>query len=698
MTQRILVHDLASDSYEYVNFLHAQTLCSSYSRHDVANGAPLPGYVDHTRPDSNYAADYLRRQALSQPIHSYDVSDNIAPSFVSPCLDILRLTKLHRGFGSSMSRAYLNMAKKIGQLEAMRALEAANQRLSKMEFRYTSSDDELCDFAKSKSAQVMRQVAKIADETIAFARVREILADYGLAFRPDQIKHAEENGELKSLINRATNELWWRRALRKRSAMEIERVARDLTLVHKHGQAYCSNFSLTRRRERVANNTEMLKNTVAYDEDDAENWFSLYELSNKSISNPEIRRAEMFVRLKGFENIAKSCGHVAMFYTPTCPSRFHSVSKGKINQAWLDAGRPTTRDAHQYMTSVFNHFRKILDKAGIKVYGLRVVEPHADGCPHWHVLLFMAPEHRDVVTNVFRAVAMADTPNEPGANKYRFKTESIDWSKGSAVGYVAKYLSKNIDGQHIPTDAATELDGLSAAERVVTWARVNGLRQFQFIGGPSVTVWRELRRLREEFKEDDAVFKHLDTGEWQTLENVRRAADASDWEAFCLAMGGVFVRRKDQTVKPVYQVPQIMEKLIDEWGEEYTTTLASKTRYGDVAGARVVGVVFRAAYLATRTRNWKTENKETFLRGTKRIMTGVTDVFDALEREEEYRRMADEEYEQYQQYLHRLDDLNAYYFDEGEACETVWGGRAKAEREATDGSASSPWTCVNNCH
>lgn len=682
MMRSILVHDLATDTYEYRNFLPVQTLCSSYTKSDIDNGGRLPGYVDHTRPDSDYIPAYFRRLALSQPIYSVDASDDIKPSFVPACKEIYGLTSTHRAFGPVMSRAYFKMVDKVGKLEAMRALEAANERLTKMEFRYTSTDEELCSFAKAKSAHVMRQVTAIEDVTEAFDRATGIMADYGLSFRPDQVKKARENNQLQSLINRATNELWWRRALRRRAALEIERVARDLTIVHKHGQAYCSDFSLGRRRERDESNSEVLKNTVAYDEDDESNWFSLYELAGKSISNPEVRRAEMFVRLKGFENIAKASGHVGMFYTPTCPSRFHSVSNNQVNQAWLDAGCPSTQDAHDYMTSMFADFRKALDKAEIKVYGLRVVEPHADGCPHWHLLLFMEKSQQKKVTDLFRATAMKDTPEEPGAKKYRFTSQAIDWEKGSAVGYVAKYLSKNIDGKHIDADRSTVLEGVAAAERVVTWARVNRIRQFQFIGGPSVTVWRELRRVREEFKEDDALFNHLDEGEWLTLENVRRAADESDWESFCLAMGGVFVRRDDQTIKPVYQVPQIMEKLINEWGEELVSVKTTKTRYGDDSSARVVGVVFRAAFLATRARKWKTENKEQFLRGTQRIMTGVSDIFEVLEREDEYRRMADEQYEQYQQYLQRVDELSAYVFDAG-AFEEPQGGRGPAPGEGS---------------
>jgi hypothetical protein len=225
--------------------------------------------------------------------------------------------KSHREFAPVMTRAFINMSKKIDYLDAVRAVESANERLTKMEFRYTSTDEELCEFAKAKSAHVMRKVSAIDDTQAAFDVARNILADYGLAFRDELIEQKEKDNELQSLINRATNELWWRRALRQRSALEIERVARDLTIVHKHGQSYCSNFSLQRRRVRDQDNLSMMQNTIAYDADDQSNWFTLNELAGKSISNPEIRRAEMFVRLKGFESIAQANDHVGMFYTPT---------------------------------------------------------------------------------------------------------------------------------------------------------------------------------------------------------------------------------------------------------------------------------------------------------------------------------------------------------------------------------------------
>ncbi|MFD2017788.1 replication endonuclease [Vibrio olivae] len=283
---------------------------------------------------------------------------------------------------------------------------------------------------------------------------------------------------------------------------------------------------------------------------------------------------------------------------------------------------------------------------------MRIVEPHQDGTPHHHYLLFMSNEHRDIVTNEFHRLALQDSPNEKGAAKYRFKAEHIDFSKGSAVGYVAKYLSKNIDGQHIDSDKGSSLSGIEAAERVVCWSRVNQIRQFQFIGGPSVTVWREMRRLREEFEKEDAVLSDLNETEHFLLEKIRRSADVGDWKDFCAAMGGVFVKRKDQPVRVQYNAPDTIQKLMES-GE------FSPTRFGDTAQGRVSGLMFRQIFLFTRFRNWQTENKEKFLAAQKRIMTGVVDYFDALEAEKEYERMCEQRYEEY--------EAQAAYYEELEA-------------------------------
>ncbi|MGP8305022.1 replication endonuclease [Vibrio sp. YIC-376] len=649
---RELVVDLASGKQEYIEFVPVHSWNSTAHIADNLFNHRF-AYTDHTRPAYPMAARVM--SALDAQIYSHDKSDFITRPTSNPCFDLPKSLHRNGAFAPHMTRAYTDILKARDAVEAARAVNDAHERLTTHGYSYAMSDDEISALAKRKSRDFARVINAIPEEfsQARFDKAVQLLDSLGLAFSDEAIGHAENNCELFALVNRALDEHWLVRQLRRKCAYEVECVARDLALVQRRKQVYCSDFSLHRQRDRNSSNRIALDNTVAYDENDLSNFFTLSELSAKSVSNPEVRRSEMFVRLRGFEEIAQESNHDAVFFTVTAPSRFHCVSNGTVNSNWINADKPDAKQAHGYLMSVWAKLRKFLDKNKVKVYGMRIVEPHQDGTPHHHLLLFMEKSSRKLITNEFRRLAMVDSPEEKGAKKFRFKAEVIDWSQGSAVGYVAKYLSKNIDGQHIESDKGSSLSGSDAAERVVTWARVNQIRQFQFIGGPSVTVWREMRRLREEFKEDDALFTDLNQDEHFLLESVRRAADEGDWKAFCYAMGGVFVKRKDQTVKAEYTVSNAIEKLIASGGEY------SPTRYGDMAQARLNGLMFQKVFIATRFRNWKTENKEKFLRAQQGIMSNVVDYFDALEREQEYQRMCEDLYSQYEKHLAMYEEMEA---------------------------------------
>ncbi|MFP3354857.1 replication endonuclease, partial [Pseudoalteromonas sp. SIMBA_153] len=83
----------------------------------------------------------------------------------------------------------------------------------------------------------------------------------------------------------------------------------------------------------------------------------------------------------------------------------------------------------------------------------------------------------------------------------RFDVVAIDPEKGSAVAYIAKYISKNINGGRMTgaddNDHEAETDAATGANAVTSWSRWHCIRQFQFFGAASVTLWRELRRVRE---------------------------------------------------------------------------------------------------------------------------------------------------------------------------------------------------------
>ncbi|MCW8345973.1 replication endonuclease [Vibrio sp. ZSDZ65] len=626
---RKTVHDLATGetySREFLPTSQPTRLWSTDCYDDQFDVDKLPSLQTSDRRDELDKAISL----LELPRHAqYKVR---LTNWRKPVFDAI---KRHGDFAPSMLRAFTNVLERKDYFTALSMIQSADARLRDNGNRYTRNDEEIVELAKAKSRAFSKQLLKIESITERFEKSQVLLAQLGLGFRDQLIKQKEEANELDSLCQRAMCDKWLRRQLRRAYFTEVEATARDLMLVHKSQDAYCSKHSVNVMRERLSDTEQALINTVCYIEDDEDTWFTLKELSAKSTSNPVIRRAEMFVRLKGLESIAQESDHVAMFYTVTTPSRFHVYKGDQINPAWEKANKPSATDGHQHLLNVMTAFRKELNKQDIKIYGLRIVEPHHDGTPHLHCLFFMKREDQQTVTQQLKHFSLVDSPKEKGAQKYRFKAESIDWKRGSAVGYVAKYLSKNIDGANIETDKDTNKDGKQTAESVVSFNRIQGIRQFQFYGGPSVTVWREMRRFREEFKEDDAVIlgNELSKDEHFVLETIRKAADEGDFKRFVVAMGGVFVKRKDQTVKAMYAKKVNIDGLF------------KNTRYGDEMSAAIKGIECFGKSIPTRFSEWKFANKKQFIRGMRSVMTGTTQIFDSLEDEHEYYAMKQEEYE-----------------------------------------------------
>lgn len=294
--------------------------------------------------------------------------------------------------------------------------------------------------------------------------------------------------QLPKVANRLRSPLWWRRALRRRFR-KVEEAAILAGQVHRGASPYVSARGLARAqadRQRVA---EMLACMEAVNDTTGE-VLALADVIAASLANPANRRRAMAVRIKGVEQHAKDCGMVGLFLTLTCPSRMHPSSDKHDGT--------TPRQAHAYLCRVWANALRKARHAGTACMGLRVVEPHHDACPHWHILAFVRPEQADTFTQTVRAYALEDTPDEAGAQDHRFTVAQIDPAKGSALGYVMKYVSKSIDGEGVGEDTETGQAGSTAARSIVTWARLHGIRQFQFFGLPPVTPVRELYRVTAE--------------------------------------------------------------------------------------------------------------------------------------------------------------------------------------------------------
>lgn len=308
----------------------------------------------------------------------------------------------------------------------------------------------------------------------------ELVASAGIEF-PSISKYG-----IKGVDARLRSTKWWTKKLYTEHLRLLEKQAIDLGKVHSKSDKYISSESVKMYLQRKRRNQNILKRLYAVNVDTGE-FFPLKSAIDKSVSNPEIRRFEMMNRISGMDEKSVLEGQEAVFYTLTAPSRQHAVlsKSGLINPLYEGE---TPRETHKQLCQKWANFRALAALKGIEYSGLRVTEPHHDGTPHWHVLIFTNKCNIGPMTDMLKKYYLLDDcPNEKGAKKRRVTVELIDRKRGSAVGYVAKYISKNIDGYGLDDVEIKDSD------RVVSWSSLWGIRQFQFFGGPSVTVWRQLR-------------------------------------------------------------------------------------------------------------------------------------------------------------------------------------------------------------
>ena len=374
----------------------------------------------------------------------------------------------------------------------------------------------------------------------------------------------------QSRMARMADEKWWRRQLHRYYSRRAEGELREMGLVNKRRGLYCSDSTLNRRIDQKQRQREMMREVIATN--DLGEQFTLFDLAKASVANPAVRRAELMTRIRGFEEVATLADHVAEFYTFTTPSRFHAYgTEGRRNDRY--ESKLTPRDAQLWLRDCWSRIRAKLHRLSVRVYGFRVAEPHHDGTTHWHLLLFMQRKHRQTVRTVCSGYLLADSGDEPGATRHRFVAVSIDPAKGTAAGYVAKYIAKNIDGFQVGEDFESE--GRAADEtaaRVDAWASTWGIRQFQQIGGPPVGVWRELRRV-ESLPSDAALVR------------AAAAADAGEWAEFIAAFGGIDAGRNG-----------VVELHKEQTGEV--------NQYGELKAAAVAGVKRGLIIVITRIRQW----------------------------------------------------------------------------------------------
>ncbi|ATM01237.1 replication protein [Aeromonas sp. CA23] len=408
---------------------------------------------------------------------------------------------------------------------------------------------------------------------------------------PDfKTKEARDNWILSVMV-RLLSAKWWERRINRCWDRLQEHIAILLGKVRKGVSAYVSNATMKVVRERKRAMMRWLaESEVMNGQHDLV--ISMKDCWEASVSNPVNRRNEMMTRMRGFEDYAEEQGHVGVFFTWTAPSRFHAWKTGR-NGKTIENDKyqgATPRDTCAYLGQLWSRARSYLKRWGMPIYGFRVCEPHHDGTPHWHMLLFMRKRDRNGVIDTLQRYALTDDRQELERSNQgtpftdftpRFDWKEIDPSKGDATGYIAAYIAKNIDGEHVDGDDEADTQADQGAQHACAWASWWGIRTFQQIGGAPVGIWRELRRISNAKKNGDLVGPPKPLLQDPRFEAARYAADNGIFRCYLHAMGGALSTRADHPIK----LAHLIEEQANSYGEDikrlmglHTARLGIKTR------------------------------------------------------------------------------------------------------------------------
>ncbi|MEG5911583.1 replication endonuclease [Enterobacter bugandensis] len=511
---------------------------------------------------------------------------------IRPCLE-----RLERVRGSQVSASFRFMASHQG-LEGLLVLPEMNQEQVKRLSTLVAAHMGMClDAACSdlfvsddvKPEQIRQSWEKVAAEAM---RLDVIPPAFEQLRRKKRRRKSVPYDLIPGSLARMLCADWWYRKLWQMRCEWREEQLRAVCLVNKKASPYVSYEAVIHKREQRRKSLEFFQSHELVNADG--DTLDMEDVVNASSSNPAHRRNEMMACVKGLELIAEMRGDCAVFYTITCPSRFHAtLNNGRPNPKWTSE---TVRQSSDYLVNTFAAFRKAMHKAGLRWYGVRVAEPHHDGTVHWHLLCFIRKKERRTITALLRKFAIREDREELGNNTGpRFKSELINPRKGTPTSYIAKYISKNIDGRGLAKEISKET-GKSLrdnAEHVSAWASLHRVQQFRFFGIPGRQAYRELRllagqaaRAKGDKKAGAPVLENA------RLDAVLAAADAGCFATYIMKQGGVLVPRKHHLIRTAYE-------LNDEPGN-----------YGD-QGIRIYGIwsPIVEGRICTHATKWKMVRK-----------------------------------------------------------------------------------------
>lgn len=241
---------------------------------------------------------------------------------------------------------------------------------------------ELANFAHSELHALAYRIAQLHQRRIAQLIPADLEGyvreehQYGVHFP------ANNKLSLNGLSERLQDVAFWRRIINKNADASRERQEVLSGKVGSLGQKYCSDATLRMLEER-----EELANRKFYMRSKAHQ--SAPAMSLNEIKHS--RNNKKYLLALALLEISKLKAFKAFFLTITCPERLRAVKAHSEIATSEGAYDGAYRFLEEFWESLNTYLRGKF-KLHFDYFGFRATEVHADGCPHYHIILFCKPE------------------------------------------------------------------------------------------------------------------------------------------------------------------------------------------------------------------------------------------------------------------------------------------------------------------
>lgn len=225
----------------------------------------------------------------------------------------------------------------------------------------------------------------------------------------------------------------------------------------------------SKKKQNETNNTYLKSKSIKIK--DRNGNFTSRSLDTLS-KNPENIFIKYKIKILGLFDFAKKSNLKGYLITATLPPEFHPNSE--------DWSGKTPEQGHEKLQNTWRNFQKKINKINIKLFGVRIQEAHKDGCPHWHILIFVDISNfqkiKTFITESFK--------------KIKLDIKNIDFEKNKIANYLLKELNPNDQSTKNSNFTRFEINDAYRA----TWSR----RSVQFFDIPgSDSIWDLFRSLED---------------------------------------------------------------------------------------------------------------------------------------------------------------------------------------------------------